>query len=150
MTLEKQKYTTSKISKLHVYHFFFFFFDKLLKTQYVASDSNSQCRCHSSFSVVLLLFSKICEHLIHCCCATFINNNSHLLALNHNHRTGNHAVYVHSEQWRSQNAKKVTHIKGRLLDKAVVLFKLTIASLFKMRTSFKGKNLLPEGANSFL
>ena len=24
-------------------------------------------------------------------------------------------------QWRSQNAKKVTHIKGRLLDQAVIL-----------------------------
>ena len=25
-------------------------------------------------------------------------------------------------QWRSQNAEKVTHIKGRLLDQAVILF----------------------------
>ena len=26
------------------------------------------------------------------------------------------------EQWRSQNAEKVTHIKGRLLDQAEILF----------------------------
>ena len=47
-------------------------------------------------------------------------------------------------QWRSQNAEKVSHSKGRLLDQA------TIRVLFKMGTSLKGKNLLPEGANSFL
>ena len=50
-------------------------------------------------------------------------------------------------QGRSQNAEKVTHIKGELLDQAVILF---ISSLFKMGTSLKGKNLLPEEANSFL
>ena len=50
-------------------------------------------------------------------------------------------------QWRSRNAEKVTHIKGRLLEQAVILF---IASLFIMGTSLKGKNLLPQGANSFL
>ena len=50
-------------------------------------------------------------------------------------------------QWRSQNAEKVTHIKGRLLDQAVILL---IASLFIMGTSHIGKNLLPKGANSFL
>ena len=47
----------------------------------------------------------------------------------------------------SQNAEKDTHIKGRLLYQA--RFSL-IASLFKMGNSVKGKNLLPEGANSFL
>ena len=52
-----------------------------------------------------------------------------------------------SDQWRSLNAEKVTHIKGRLLDKAVILFNCVP---FKMGTSLKGKNLLPEEANSFL
>ena len=28
------------------------------------------------------------------------------------------------KQWRSQNAEKVTHIKGRLLDQAMILFNL--------------------------
>ena len=51
-------------------------------------------------------------------------------------------------QWRSQNAENVTHIKGRLLDQAVILLK--IASLIKMGTSLKGKSLLSEGANFFL
>ena len=47
---------------------------------------------------------------------------------------------------RSQNSEKVTHIKGRLLDQAVLLF----ASLFEKGTSIKGKNFHQEGANSFL
>ena len=50
-------------------------------------------------------------------------------------------------QWHSQNAEKVTHIKERLLGQAMVLF---IYVPFQMGTSLKGKNLLPEGANSFL
>ena len=41
-------------------------------------------------------------------------------------------------QWRSQIALKATHIKGRLLDQAGVLFE--IVSLFKMGTSLKEKN----------
>ena len=45
-------------------------------------------------------------------------------------------------QWRSQNAEKVTHIKVRILDQAVIL---SFASLFKMETSLKGK----KGANFF-
>ena len=40
-------------------------------------------------------------------------------------------------QWRSQNAEKVKHIKGRQLDQAVILL---IVSLFIMGTSHKGKN----------
>ena len=51
-------------------------------------------------------------------------------------------------QWGSQNSEKVTHIKGRPLDLAVVSPRFR--PIFKMGTSFKGKNLLPEGANSFL
>ena len=51
------------------------------------------------------------------------------------------------KQWRSQNAEKVTHIKWRLLDQAVVLFNCVP---FQIGTSLKGKNLLPKGANSFL
>ena len=46
-----------------------------------------------------------------------------------------------SGQWCSQNAEKVMNTKGRLLDQAVIL---------KMGTSLTGKNLLPEGVNSFL
>ena len=50
-------------------------------------------------------------------------------------------------QWRSQNAEKITHIKGRLLDQAVILFNCV---LFDMGTSLKRKNSLTEGANSCL
>ena len=45
------------------------------------------------------------------------------------------------------NGVAVTYIKGILLDQAVIP---SIVPLFKMGTSLKGKNLLPEGANSFL
>ena len=51
------------------------------------------------------------------------------------------------KQWRSQNAEKVKHIQGRLLKQAVIL---TNCVLFKLGTSRKRKNLLQEGANSFL
>ena len=54
---------------------------------------------------------------------------------------------INQLQWRIQNAKKDTHIKARLLDQAMILFKCVH---FQMGTSLKGKNLLPEGANSFL
>ena len=63
----------------------------------------------------------------------------------------NNADMSHSQitavQRRSQNAEKVTHIKGGLLDQAMFIFS---CAPFQMGTSFKGKNLLPEGANSFL
>ena len=49
------------------------------------------------------------------------------------------------KQGRSQNAERDTHIKGRLLDQAVILFNY---APFKTGTSLKGKNLLQEGANS--
>ena len=55
--------------------------------------------------------------------------------------------YKHAFQWRSQNAEKVTNIKGRLPDQAVILFNCVP---IQKGTSFKGKNLLPEGANYFL
>ena len=57
-------------------------------------------------------------------------------------------VSKHSDQTQqcSQNAEKVTHIKGRLLDQAMIL---SNCIPFQMGTSLKGKNLLPEGANSF-
>ena len=45
------------------------------------------------------------------------------------------------KQWCSPNAEKATHIKGRPLDQAVILFNCIP---FQMGTSFKGKNLLPE------
>ena len=53
----------------------------------------------------------------------------------------------HEEQWRSQNAEKVTHINGRLLYQELILYNHVP---FQIGTSLKGKNLLPEGANSFL
>ena len=47
-------------------------------------------------------------------------------------------------QWRSKNAAKVTYFKGRQLDQEQWFS--PIVSLFKIVTSHKGKNLLP---NSF-
>ena len=47
------------------------------------------------------------------------------------------------KRWRSQNAEK----EGRLLSQAVLLFNWPV---FKTGTSLKGKNLLREGAISFL
>ena len=51
------------------------------------------------------------------------------------------------EHWRNHNAEKVMHIKGRVLYQAVILYNNVP---FLNGTSLKGKNLLPEGANSFL
>ena len=48
--------------------------------------------------------------------------------------------YNSSQQWRSQNAEEVTHIKGKLLDQAKILFNCIPLQ----------KNLLPEGMSSFL
>ena len=62
------------------------------------------------------------------------------------HKYQNLMNWLHVQQ-RSQKTGKVTLIKGRLLDQA--LFS-SFASLFEMGTSLKGKNLLPEGVNSFL
>ena len=42
-------------------------------------------------------------------------------------------------QQRSQNAEKVTHMKGKLLEKAVILFNCIP---FQIETSLTGKNLL--------
>ena len=53
----------------------------------------------------------------------------------------------YTSQRRSQNAEKITHIKGRLLDQAMIFFNCVP---FQMGTSLKGKNLPPEEANSFL
>ena len=58
-----------------------------------------------------------------------------------------HVLNGYSLQWHSQNAEKVTHIKGRLLHQAMILDNCVP---FTMGTSLKRKNLLPEGANSFL
>ena len=44
--------------------------------------------------------------------------------------------YIYLNQWRSKNAEKVTHIKGRLLEQAVILL---IVSLFIIGTSLKGE-----------
>ena len=56
-------------------------------------------------------------------------------------------VVTSNGPWRSQNVEKVTHIKGRLLFQAVILYYYIP---FEMGTFLKGKYLLPEGANSFL
>ena len=47
-------------------------------------------------------------------------------------------------QWRSQNAEKVTHINGRLLYPALILYNYVP---FRISTSLKGKNLFQEGAS---
>ena len=49
-----------------------------------------------------------------------------------------------SYQGCNQNTKHFTYIKGRQLKRAAIS---SIASLFKISTSLKGKNSLPEGAN---
>ena len=54
---------------------------------------------------------------------------------------------AYANQSRSQNAEKVTHIKGRLLDQATILFNCVP---FQNENFSLCKNLLPEGANSFL
>ena len=50
-------------------------------------------------------------------------------------------------QWSSQNAEKVMHIKWKLLYQAMILYNYVT---FQMGTSPKEKNLLPQGASSFL
>ena len=50
-------------------------------------------------------------------------------------------------QWRSQNAKK-SYAHQRETTGSSASFQ--IVPLFKVGTSLKGKNLHPEGANSFL
>ena len=51
------------------------------------------------------------------------------------------------QQWHSHNAEKCTHIKGRLLYQAMILYNYVP---FQNGNFFKRKNLLPEGENSFL
>ena len=50
-------------------------------------------------------------------------------------------------QQHSQNAEKVTHIKGRLPDQANILFSCVP---FQIGTALTGNSLLPDWANSFL
>ena len=52
-----------------------------------------------------------------------------------------------SKQLRSQDAEKVMHIKGILLDESMILFN---SVPFHNGNSLKGKSLLREGADSFL
>ena len=58
------------------------------------------------------------------------------------------------EKWLTMTLKKLRTSKGSTSGSSSDALQLrafsTIASLFKMRTSLKGKNLLPKGANSFL
>ena len=68
---------------------------------------------------------------------------------NYNYRLSNHCFInelILVTYALISNAVENTHIKGRLLFQAMI----STISLFKMGTSLKGKNLLPEGANSFL
>ena len=51
------------------------------------------------------------------------------------------------KQWRIQNAEIVTHIKGRLLYQAMILYSYVP---FQNENFSQGKNLLSEGTNSFL
>ena len=55
--------------------------------------------------------------------------------------------YQHVKQWHSQNTEKVTRIKGRLLEQAMIHFSCVPFS--KMGTSLKRKNLLPKGSEFF-
>ena len=50
-------------------------------------------------------------------------------------------------QWHNQNAEKLDTSRGGYWNKQWLS---SIASLFKLGTSLKGKNLLPKGAKSFL
>ena len=59
-------------------------------------------------------------------------------------RTEGSDFHLNQQQWRSQN---FSTLKG---DYCIKQWFSTIMSLFEMGTSLKGKNLLPEGANSFL
>ena len=49
-------------------------------------------------------------------------------------------------QWRSQNAEKVTHIKGRLLDQAVILFNCVP---FQKGNFSQRKEFAPRGSEFF-
>ena len=53
---------------------------------------------------------------------------------------------VYYKQWRSQNAEKVTQIKGRLLEQAVILFNCVP---FHMVISLKGKKIASRGSEFF-
>ena len=48
---------------------------------------------------------------------------------------------INAQQWHSQNVDKVTHIEGRLLYQAMILYNYVP---FQIGTSLKGKNLLPK------
>ena len=72
---------------------------------------------------------------------SFFENNKG--ANQHVHPVQSDIAFAIRFQWRSKNAEKITHIKGRLLEQAVIRF-------FKLSTSLKGKNLLPERAIFFI
>ena len=63
---------------------------------------------------------------------------------NDNHPFQYYMYQVSENQWRNQNAVKVTHIKGRLLDQAVILFNGFSFHPLKERICSQ------RGANSFL
>ena len=52
-----------------------------------------------------------------------------------------------ADQWCSQNSEKVAHIKGRLLEQAVILFNCVP---FQNVNFYLRKKLLQAEANSFL
>ena len=53
---------------------------------------------------------------------------------------------VHDKQWCSQNAEKVMHIKGRLLDQTMILYNY---APFQNGNFSKRKELAPRGSESF-
>ena len=57
--------------------------------------------------------------------------------VNHIISRGHRLVFPNQDQRHSQNAEKVMHIKGRLLDQAMILFNYVP---IQMGTSVKGKS----------
>ena len=55
-------------------------------------------------------------------------------------------IHVICHQWRSKNAEKVTHIKGRLLEQPVILFNCVS---FQNENFSKRKEFAPRGSEVF-
>ena len=55
-------------------------------------------------------------------------------------------IHNYTLQWRNQNAEKVTHIKGRLMDQSVVLFNRVP---FQIVNFFYRKEFAPRGGEFF-
>ena len=59
---------------------------------------------------------------------------------------------LNNQQWRSQNAQNVTHIKWRLLDQTVIQFNCATFHKWNicLKKEFAPRGKLPEGANYLL